>query len=426
MPSLEVMRRVSATKNNNAKTIGQIHKENADWAIEYTWYNDPASKVCYIYDYSHDDSPNDNIGMVYDSTTKTRIDAKIILKTRGSIDKDQQELYCQFKPSQEEYFTESDELFYMEDCRKKYHLDDVFVGMYIDIPDKKMVYHKYLICAKNVEENFQKYFILPCDHKLQWITCKDGKRIKRQMWCVLRSQSSYNAGLWTDYRVTTQQNQEILFLPTNEISDTISYLTADNEKNQRIILDAPNYSIENWTPNTWIVSKVERANVKGRTKITLYQTFFDQNKDYIEYDDNGTIIGMWADYNSSSIAPIEVTDSDSDTTIVTAKVTASTQTIKVGGSYKGLTVQILDKDGSDITKDYASAVYTWSCSINNNDASDKVRWLNTSDFNKIKLKFTGDRSYLGKILHVACTIVKRRENAGKETYNCETDFELII
>lgn len=402
MPSLSTSKRASAIITNGAKTIGEIHKENADWSMEYTWDTDTQSKVCYIYDWKHDDSPDMNVGMTYRSTTKTRIDAKIILKMRGAIDKDQQELYCQFKPGQKEYFTESDELFYMEDYRNKYHLDDVFVGMYIDIPDKKKIYHKYLICLKNVEENFQKYFILPCDHKLQWITRKNGKRFKRQMWCVLRSQSSYNAGLWTDYRFTTQQNQEILFLPTNEISDTISYLTADNEKNQRIILDAPNYSIENWTPNTWIVSKVERVNVKGRTKITLYQTFFDQNKDYIEKDSSGTIIGMWADWFQGELSPQE---SPEDTLFKPlCNISASSSVLKVGGSYKLLTVSISDQSGNDITDKYSSISFSWTAFIDDNDVTDIFTWLPQKEFNKIKIKAPSDRRYLNKILTITCAI----------------------
>ena len=50
MPSLSTSKRASSIITNGAKTLGQIHKENADWAMEYTWDTDPQSKVCYIYD----------------------------------------------------------------------------------------------------------------------------------------------------------------------------------------------------------------------------------------------------------------------------------------------------------------------------------------------------------------------------------------
>ncbi len=405
MPSLQTARRVANAKNNGAKTIGQIYKEQSDEMMEWTWYNDEQSKLCYIYDWKHDDSPNMNIGMTYENTTKTPIDAKILVSKYGSIDKDSPTLQCQFKPSQKEYFTKDDELFYMEEYRQKYHLDDIFVGMYLDVPDKKKVYHRHLICMKDVEQNFQKYFLLPCDYFLQWIQTKANKRYKRSMWCVLKSQSSYNSGIWVDNVTASQQNQELLFIPTNEISDTIYYVSEDNNNNQRLIVDIPNYSIENWTPNTWVVSKVERVNVRGRTKLTLYQKPFNSNTDYIEKDENGIITGLWANYFGGT-AP---TDPDTPTTppsSITARISASTSTIKVGGSYKNLTVNLFNDSNEDITTEYADATFTWACSIDNEDWTDKVTWRVGTEYNQKKIKFSNDTSVIGKILSVKCEIVK--------------------
>jgi hypothetical protein len=405
MPSLQTARRVANAKNNGAKTIGQIYKEQSDWAMEQTWDNDEQSKLCYIYDWKHDDFPNMNIGMTYKNTTKTPIDAKILVSKYGSIDKDSPTLQCQFKPSQKEYFTEADELFYMEEYRQKYHLNDIFVGMYLDVPDKKKVYHRHLICMKDVEQNFQKYFILPCDYFLQWIQTKADKRYKRSMWCVLKSQSSYNSGIWVDNVTASQQNQELLFIPTNEISDTIYYVSEDNNNNQRLIVDIPNYSIENWTPNTWVVSKVERVNVRGRTKLTLYQKPFNSNTDYIEKDENGIITGLWANYFDGT-APTDPSTPTTPPSSITARISASTSTIKVGGSYKNLTVNLFNDSNEDITTEYADATFTWTCSIDNEDWTDKVTWRAGTEYNQKKVKFPNDASVIGKILSVKCEIVK--------------------
>lgn len=405
MPSLQTARRVANAKNNGAKTIGQIYKEQSDEMMEWTWEADEQSKFCYIYDWKHDDSPNMNIGMTYENTTKTPIDAKILVSKYGSIDKDSPTLQCQFKPSQKEYFTEEDDLFYMEEYRKKYQLDDIFVGMYLDIPDKKGVYHRHLICMKDVEQNFQKYFILPCDYFLQWIQTKADKRYKRSMWCVLKSQSSYNSGIWVDNVTASQQNQELLFIPTNEISDTIYYVSEDNNNNQRLIVDIPNYSIENWTPNTWVVSKVERVNVRGRTKLTLYQKPFNNNTDYIEKDENGIIIGLWANYFGGT-APTDPSTPTTPPSSITARISASTSTIKVGGSYKNLTVNLFNDSNEDITTEYADATFTWTCSIDNEDWTDKVTWRAGTEYNQKKVKFPNDASVIGKILSVKCEIIK--------------------
>ena len=130
MPSLQTARRVANAKNNGAKTIGQIYKEQSDFIMEETFWNDPQSKVCYIYDYFHDDQPNKNVGMTYENTTKTKIDVKFIVKTYQSIDKDQVEYYIQFRPSQKVWFEESDELYYFEtDYRQKYGIQDFPIGL---------------------------------------------------------------------------------------------------------------------------------------------------------------------------------------------------------------------------------------------------------------------------------------------------------
>lgn len=405
MPSLSTARRIANAKTNNAKTIGQIYKEQSDDLMEWTWEADEQSKFCYIYDWRHDDSPNMNIGMTYENTTKTPIDAKILVSKYGSIDKDSPTLQCQFKPSQKEYFTENDDLFYMEEYRKKYQLDDIFVGMYLDVPDKKGVYHRHLICMKDVEQNFQKYFLLPCDYLLQWVQTKADKRYKRSMWCVLKSQSSYNSGIWVDNVTASQQNQELLFIPTNEISDTIYYVSEDNNNNQRLIVDIPNYSIENWTPNTWVVSKVERVNVRGRTKLTLYQKPFNNNTDYIEKDENGIITGLWANYFGGT-APTDPSTPTTPPSSITARISASTSTIKVSGSYKNLTVNLFNDSNEDITTEYADATFTWTCSIDNEDWTDKATWRAGTEYNQKKVKFPNDTSAIGKILSVKCEIIK--------------------
>ena len=389
----------------NYLTLGEKLKSDSDTLMELTWDNDEQSKLCYIYDWKHDDSPNLNIGMTYENTTKTPIDAKILVSKYGSIDKDSPTLQCQFKPSQKEYFTEDDKLFYMEEYRQKYHLDDIFVGAYLDVPDKKGVYHRHLICMKDVEQNFQKYFILPCDYLLQWIQTKADKRYKRSMWCVLKSQSSYNSGIWTDRVTSSQQNQELLFIPTNEISDTIYYVSEDNNNNQRLIVDIPNYSIENWTPNTWVVSKVERVNVRGRTKLTLYQKPFNSNTDYIEKDENGIITGLWANYFGGT-APTDPSTPTTPPSSIIAKISASTSTIKVGGSYKNLTVNLFSDSNEDITTEYADATFTWTCSIDNEDWTDKVTWRAGTEYNQKKVKFPNNNSVIGKILSVKCEIIK--------------------
>ena len=87
-------------------TLGEKLKSDSDLIMEETFWNDPQSKICYIYDYFHDNEPDKNVGMTYEKTTKTRIDAKFIVKSYQSLDKDQVEYYIQFRPSQKVWFEE--------------------------------------------------------------------------------------------------------------------------------------------------------------------------------------------------------------------------------------------------------------------------------------------------------------------------------
>ena len=159
-------------------------------------------------------------------------------------------------------------------------------------------------------------------------------------------------------------------------------------------------------PVAWIISKVETANNLGLQMLTLYQDFFDQNKDYIEKDSNGNIIGLWADYYDSNIEPTDPDTSSPTPSNIYGKITASTSTIKVGGSYKTLTLKLYDAD-NEVTDNYSSATFDWTCYIKGNetdDLSDKVTWLNGSLFNQKKIKFPDDRSYLNKILVIKCVV----------------------
>lgn len=400
MPSLSTARRVANAKNNGAKTIGQIYKEQSDDMMNWTWDNDIQSKICYIYDFYHDDQPRLAEGMTYENTTKTRIDAKFIVKSYQSIDKDQVEYYIQFKPTQKTHFSEGDELYYFEtDYRKKYHNDN-FIGLFIDIPNDENIYEKWMILRTEPANQFPKYLILKCNYELMWIENNGTEKIKRRMWSVLKMQSSYNSGLWTDLRFTSQENQDKVWLPLNPITEKIWY-TNESSKNMRVL-------VSSFTDNAiaWQISKVENAQPLGVQKLTLYQDFFDQHRDYIEKDENGNIIGMWASYFDSEIAPTDPSTPTTSPSSITARISASTSTIKVGGSYKNLTVNLFNDSNEDITTEYTDATFTWTCSVDDEDWTDKVTWRAGTEYNQKKVKFPSDSSTIGKILSVKCTIEK--------------------
>lgn len=422
MPSLETARRIAAVKNNGAKTIGQIHKENSDWIMDYTWDSDIQSKICYIYDYDHDDFFVDEFGikrslaenMSYENTNKTRIDAKFIVKTYQSMDKDQVEYYVQLRPSQKLRFDENDELFYFEQISRRYN-SEFPVGLFLDIPDDKGVYKKWLVCRTEPANQFPKYLVLPVNYELMWIEANGNERIKRRMWSVLRMQSSYTIGVYTDHTFTHLDNQNKVWLPMNSITEKIWY-TNDESQSMRVIVST---LMEH--PSVWKITKCENVQPFGIQKLTIYSDAYNEHTDYVNLETGE----MYANYFTSPIEPISPSENNIPISSNTAKITASTSTIKIGGSYKTLSVaSILDENGVDIIDRYSDATFTWYCSIDGIDFTnnkDVITWLDGSTYNRKKLKFCKDRSYLQKVLDVKCVVTKNGKNI-----EATMQFELIV
>lgn len=388
---------------NSSYTLGSEYKYESDAIMEETWWNDPQSKICYIYDYYHDDQPDLNIGMTYNGTTKTRIDAKFMIKTHGSMSKDQVEVHIMFKPSQKYNFVQSDSLYYLEEnYRQKYKIPDPFIGCYIDIPNQNGIYEKWLICLRDTRTQFQKYFVLPCDYHLHWIEDNGEQRIKRKMWCVTRNQNSYNSGLWRDYYFTSMENQNKLILPLNPISEGI-YYTSTNEgtrHNQRLIVSA---LVKN--PTVWNVSKVENTNPIGLQRLTIKQDDFNTETDYVNLDTGE----MYADYYYSTIEPIadETNMEMFDhyiTQDVSCNIKCSTYNIKSGGSFKLLTAKFVDSHDNDITENYINNL-TWRFYIDDEEIFDgDYLTVKAQDLsNQIKIKIANKREFLGKSIKIVCS-----------------------
>lgn len=414
MPSLQTARRVANAKNNGAKTIGQIYKEQSDWAMEQTFENDIATKTCYIYDHFHDDFFTDEHGitrslaegMTYENTNKTKIDAKFIIKSYQSMDKDQVEYYLMFRPSQPVRFNEGDDLYYYETDFKKRYSATFPIGLWVDLPDDRGVYHKWLICRNEPANQFPKYLILPANYELMWVEKNNEKRIKRRMWCVLRQQMSYTSGVYVDRVFGHTDNQNKLILPMNSITEKFWY-TDDDSKNMRVIVSA---LMEN--PTVWKITKCESASPLGLQKLTLYTNFFNEHTDYVNLETGE----MYANYFNSEIVPTDPSTPTTPTSSITARISASTSTIKVGGSYKNLTVNLFNDSNEDITTEYADATFTWTCSIDDEGWTDKVTWRADTEYNQKKVKFPNDTSVIGKILSVKCEIVK---------YNLPIESEIL-
>ncbi len=191
---------------------------------------------------------------------------------------------------------------------------------------------------------------------------------------------------------------ESVLLPINDLTKYLYYTHPVSNQNQRMVVSALTEK-----PIVWKISKVVTHSPVGVIKINLSQDSWNDHTDYVNLETGE----MYADYYSSSTEPTDP-DAPSPTPSNTyGKITASTSTIKVGGSYKTLTLKLYDADNNEVTDNYSSATFDWTCYIKGNetdDLSDKVTWLNGSLFNQKKIKFPDNRSYLDKILVIKCVV----------------------
>ena len=91
-------------------------------------------------------------------------------------------------------------------------------------------------------------------------------------------------------------------------------------------------------------------------------------------------------------------------------ITSSTDTIKLGGSYKTLTCMFADKDGQDITAtviaNMTTSDFVWTCFVDNVELTNDsfVIWREGAEVNQKKIKLGSNNSYVEKTITIKCTV----------------------
>lgn len=162
------------------------------------------------------------------------------------------------------------------------------------------------------------------------------------------------------------------------------------------------YSPQIEIPICWRITKVEGVNPFGLMNITLYQDMYNPHTDVIEKDEKGNWIAAWADLisednlpNDTPIAPDPANYGD----YAELTYTGTEPHLKVGGSYKKVIVTYYNS--KELLRDQTPG--EWSYWIDDTDATELVKVLETDSPNSIKLKFLGDEEYIGKALTVKNT-----------------------
>ena len=378
MPSLELYKKVLT-----AGSIGKAHKQESDMIMEATWDTDINTRICYLYDYWHDDHRTQLKDLKSnEDPKKTAVSLKWRKSSSQTMDKDLVTHHIQMKPSQEMNVD-----YYPSFFEERYQ--SIFpVGLYVDIPDEKGIFNRWLVVAtaNYYVSQFPTFEVLPCDKVFDWVY--KGKKYK--MAGCLRSQNSYNSGIWTDYKLTSVEDQQKFIVPLNEYSEKLYY-------NQRMIIDNKVDIMHGAEPRAWKISKVNRINSNGTVLVTLAQDKYDEHTDYVEYahkNDPNTIIGMWADYyTEGGLSPTEDVMNEDIHSIISY---SGKDIIYVGGNPKKFTVNFYD---GETLIDFKLG--QWRFKLDDEDAGSLVTVDNTGlENNQVKVKFIGDESYMGKTLKV--------------------------
>ena len=277
-------------KYNNVSTIGQQLKIMSDESVQETFDNNIVTKQCYIYDYYHDDQQDMEYG--YNpilSKTKIPVKLKFIVKTYKSMAKDDPEYHIMFEPNvwnsmscKPDWFVKNYQRFGVE----------FPVGLFVDIPDDRGIYHRWLVMYSEIANQFPKFGVLKCNYKFQWVENDGVYRHKRQMWGVNSSQSSYTSGVWRDYKTQTFDNQDKFYLPWNMISTELRHDT-------RLCI-----SMLQREPWTYIITKVDNTTPKGIITFTVKQDKFEPLHDYVQLNPNEPDYGdMYSDLLESDVVP---------------------------------------------------------------------------------------------------------------------------
>ena len=104
-------------------------------------------------------------------------------------------------------------------------------------------------------------------------------------------------------------------------------------------------------------------------------------------------------------------------------VSASTDTIKIGGSYKSLSCLFMDLSGDDITEttivDMSADDFVWTCFVDDVELTNDsfVTWRAGTEVNQKKIKLGSNSSYIGKTITIKCAV---------NGVTASKDFEMTI
>ena len=179
------------------------------------------------------------------------------------------------------------------------------------------------------------------------------------------------------YVSQTVENQEVMWLPTNDDTKTILYDT-------KFLKSSPG----RYPPLKWTITKIEDTATEGISKFTVAQTQFDPVRDNAE-------LGI-ADYYESAVQP-EILETEETPTVSDLEITYSGKpAVRAGGGYKKFVLKSrVDGKLVDCTEDVK-----WSVDFSDGDLEQLETSVNANIF---KVKCKPDYLLIGKTFTITAT-----------------------
>ena len=313
---------------------GEARRRNAQKIMDASWMRDPATKPVYV---KWVDS-----GLPLIDDDDIPVYAKYNVKSYHNITGDSIAYLLQFR---------------LEDMKNN---PNIKVGSYVQIINEMDEPEWWLIVHFDDRTQFRQFSILKCTWTYKWVSRIDGKRVIHQCLGAPRKQNSYNSGVWLDYTTQTVENQEVLWLPTNDDTKTILYNTKFLKS-----------SSGRYPPIRWTITKIEDTATEGISKFTLAQDLFDPAKDNADL--------MIANYYESYVEP-EILELEEVSIVSNLEIVCSgSPSVRAGGGYKKFTLKKRVNDELvDVTEDVE-----WSIDFQDEDL-DKLECSVKDNIFKVK------------------------------------------
>lgn len=323
---------------------GESRRRNAQKIMDVSWMRDAATKPVYV---------------------------KWVNSGLPVVDDDDEVLYAKYNEKSYHNIT-GDAIAYLlqfrlEDIKSN---PNIRVGSYVKIPNELGDYEWWLIVHYDDRNQFRQFSILKCTWTYKWVSRVNGKRRIYECLGAPRKQNSYNSGVWLDYTAQTVENQEVMWLPTNDDTKTILYDT-------KFLKSSPG----RYPALKWTITKIEDSATDGISKFTMAQTQFDPDKDNADL--------MVADYWESAVEP-EVLETEEIHTVSDLEITYSGKpAVRAGGGFKKFVLKTLTNGKFiDLEDDIE-----WSVDFPDGDPEKLVC---SSVGNIFKVKCLNDYSLIGK------------------------------